>query len=251
METVDYIYLSGQRFSDLRNQFHDLWTNEPIKLNAFISQGELAFYDLKMTLLTEQLYTITIKFHYSKKQKKLICEDEQNGYHCEVKDMHVIVDNYHNPTHHKALQNDIIVGYEDTRAKTRLWNALQIQKKTPADWAADLAIVFYMINLIAISLPNKLKERVVKANKTVEVKKNGKSTYKSVVYLERTIYLDKDFKLTKRDVTHIIKCPAWGVRGHYRHMKSGLLVYVKPYVKGKQRKDFDKYVGKEYRLGIE
>ncbi len=29
------------------------------------------------------------------------------------------------------------------------------------------------------------------------------------------------------------RCEAWSVRGHYRHYKSGKVVYIKPYVKGK------------------
>ena len=31
------------------------------------------------------------------------------------------------------------------------------------------------------------------------------------------------------------RCEAWSVRGHYRHYKSGKVVYVKPYTKGKGR----------------
>ena len=107
MENIDYIYLSQKRFSDLRDNFHDLWTNEPIKLNAFISGGQFAFYDLTLILCTPQMYTMIITYYYSKKQKKLNCEDKDNGYRCEVKDMYVIVDHYHNSTHHKALKNDI------------------------------------------------------------------------------------------------------------------------------------------------
>ncbi len=32
-----------------------------------------------------------------------------------------------------------------------------------------------------------------------------------------------------------MKCPCWGVRGHYRHYKSGKVVFVKEYKKGKER----------------
>ena len=40
-----------------------------------------------------------------------------------------------------------------------------------------------------------------------------------------------------------IHCLAWGVRGHFRHYKNGRVVFVNPYVKGKER---DKYKGKDY-----
>lgn len=38
---------------------------------------------------------------------------------------------------------------------------------------------------------------------------------------------------TKRYERH---CEAWGVRGHYRHYKSGKVVYVRPHIKGTGRK---------------
>ena len=40
-------------------------------------------------------------------------------------------------------------------------------------------------------------------------------------------------------------CPAWGVRGHYRHYKDGRSVYVRPCVKGPDR---SQYRGREYEL---
>lgn len=34
---------------------------------------------------------------------------------------------------------------------------------------------------------------------------------------------------------HIINCPCWSVRGHYRHYKSGKVVFIKKYEKGKEK----------------
>ena len=50
-------------------------------------------------------------------------------------------------------------------------------------------------------------------------------------------------RLHKENAIHIWHCPAWGVRGHYRHYKTGKVSYVKPYVKGKNRAA---YTGREY-----
>lgn len=50
----------------------------------------------------------------------------------------------------------------------------------------------------------------------------------------------------RRDnAVHTWHCPAWGVRGHYRHYKTGKVSYVKPYVKGKNKAA---YAGREYAL---
>jgi hypothetical protein len=40
-------------------------------------------------------------------------------------------------------------------------------------------------------------------------------------------------------------CPAWGVRGHYRHYRDGRISYVKSYIKGKLKEE---YQGREYVL---
>ena len=51
--------------------------------------------------------------------------------------------------------------------------------------------------------------------------------------------------IRKGTVSYARHCPAWGVRGHYRHYASGAIVYIKPYIKGKKK---DAYVGREYVL---
>ncbi len=44
---------------------------------------------------------------------------------------------------------------------------------------------------------------------------------------------------------HEIACPCWSVRGHYRHYKSGKVVFIESYEKGKSRGELSK---KEYQL---
>ena len=44
---------------------------------------------------------------------------------------------------------------------------------------------------------------------------------------------------------HSIQCPCWEVRGHYRHYKSGKVVFIPAYKKGKQR-DMAEPKPKEY-----
>jgi len=67
----------------------------------------------------------------------------------------------------------------------------------------------------------------------------------------RTIRLVNQYKLRKNWQVKVerkkteIQCQAWGVRGHFRHYKNGKVVFVRPYVKGKQREE---YKGKIYQL---
>lgn len=45
-----------------------------------------------------------------------------------------------------------------------------------------------------------------------------------------------------------MSCPCWGVIGHVRHYKSGKAVWIKPYRKGKERKNPEKYQPKDYEI---
>lgn len=47
-------------------------------------------------------------------------------------------------------------------------------------------------------------------------------------------------------VTKVIRCPCWGVMGHWRTYKSGKKVWIAPYRKGKERNNPKAYVPKEY-----
>lgn len=49
----------------------------------------------------------------------------------------------------------------------------------------------------------------------------------------------------RENAVHTWHCQAWGVRGHYRHYKTGRVSYVRPYVKGKNKAA---YAGREYAL---
>lgn len=56
-----------------------------------------------------------------------------------------------------------------------------------------------------------------------------------------SVVINKASKLIHR------KCLCWGVRGHKRFYKSGKVVYIKPYKKGRD-KDKIAPVGKEYSI---
>lgn len=71
------------------------------------------------------------------------------------------------------------------------------------------------------------------------VKKKGKNVKKPIIInlgdIERTINVNKGTKPYERHID------SWEVRGHYRHYKSGKIVFIKSYVKGnKEVKPLDK-----------
>lgn len=82
-------------------------------------------------------------------------------------------------------------------------------------------------------------------------KKSSKKLAAPAANTDHKVRLVKSYTLKKNWKTKVerkkaeIRCLAWGVRGHFRHYKDGRVVFVHPYVKGKER---DKYVGKDYVL---
>ena len=77
-------------------------------------------------------------------------------------------------------------------------------------------------------------------------KKGQKSASVRKVRVYHLVPLEPEVtSIVKKAQAHRISCPAWGVRGHYRHYKSGKVVYIQPHVKGKNK---ELYQSREYVL---
>ena len=88
---------------------------------------------------------------------------------------------------------------------------------------------------------------VQRKSATKRTTKKGRTKKKTLTQKVRVYHLahidDESISHIHRMAALQRKCPAWGVRGHYRHCKSGKVVYVKPHVKGKNK---ELYKGREY-----
>lgn len=87
------------------------------------------------------------------------------------------------------------------------------------------------------------REKVTKAkgnqNQKVNKQKNKQRQHDKKVYLLDEIieYVNGNGLTISKNGTHKINCPCWSVRGHYRHYKSGKVIFVKEYTKGKDREN--------------
>ena len=88
------------------------------------------------------------------------------------------------------------------------------------------------------------REKVTKSmKKTIDLnerKENKKAAYKeNKIHLLNEIveYVNENGLTAKPAGTREIQCPCWGVRGHYRHYKSGKVVFIRNYTKGKDREN--------------
>lgn len=254
MEKIDYFYLNQKTYKGLLKSFDDLLHTEKVKLNGFFASKEFALTHFFVRAFGDKPfgYSMSYEYSYNKYKDRVIADCEEYGFKVEGVETRIsLEENYLDDKYIGGLQTKMSVGYEDRRRKQLLYEALAAQGRDMKSFAHELVLLFYAINLVIMTLPHKVKQSEEKETHTIETKKNGGKTYKSVVYLKHTYSLEDNFKLTKSDIKHIIKCPAWGVRGHKRHLKSGKVIYIKPFVKGKYRNDASKYVAKEYKIDIE
>ena len=116
------------------------------------------------------------------------------------------------------------------------------------EYWAWLMFEFMFINTYILSDPEKttnVEEKVVKKQLPPGIKPNRSKKGPRHVRIVRNYTLKKNWKRVVKKRVQEISCPAWGVRGHFRHYKSGKTVFIQPYVKGKKR---DEYKGKVYDL---
>lgn len=98
---------------------------------------------------------------------------------------------------------------------------------------------FFEIQHLMVNSPMNYFECEEKVAKRTNVKKKSKhSKGKSKVYLYKSYTLIRDWEQKiKLNSKHQIVCHCWTVRGHYRHYKSGKVVFVQSYEKGKKRNE--------------
>lgn len=250
MSNLDVVVLNSDQGSELQDKFIGLCNNEPQRLNAFIESNEFPLNNFLFILTSKHgvEYEFHIEIEYSPYTKELRVYDQEHGYCAKMRNMHVITDVY--SAHRGSVNYEVAMGYQNNYAKKVLEKATTdtTNLKTPQDWIRTICVLFYSFNIVLLALPHKLISKQEKATKTIEQKKNGRTTYKSVVYLRNSYRLVDNFKLNKTDIKHIIKCPAWGVRGHQRHYSNGQVVFIKPYRKGKFRNDNKMLVSKTYKI---
>lgn len=254
MEKIDYFYLSNTTHNDLLKSFYDLYHTEKMKLNGFLVSKEFALTHFFVRIFGKELgYSLSFEYSYNKYKDRVIACCDEYGFQVEGTGTRITIEErFLSNDHIGGLKTNMSIGYEDKKRKQLLYEALADQGRDIKSFSHDLIILFFAINLVLMALPEKVEQKEEKDSRTIEVKKKGGGkTYKSVVYIKRIHSFGENFKLTKSDIKHIIKCPAWGVRGHKRHLSDGRVIYIKPYVKGKYRNDANKYVAKEYRLDIE
>ena len=108
------------------------------------------------------------------------------------------------------------------------------QTETSSRLSEYLFDIFYKTVYLMKNNIFELEEKTVKIGNSNKKKRNKKYKSKIKHYKFYTI-ANKEEITRKLSSKHIITCNLWEVSGHYRRYKSGKVVYIKPYKKGKDR----------------
>lgn len=119
--------------------------------------------------------------------------------------------------------------------------------KTDRQYGRDIEM-FLAVNYFIKNIPSSYQETKKKVSETIEIGKGHNRKYKQVVHLERSYDFQNLDKMSRTHIKHIFTCLCWGVRGHFRHLKNGKVIFIQPFTKGKERANMSAFSEKEYRL---
>lgn len=111
------------------------------------------------------------------------------------------------------------------------------------DAAIELTNLYIAYMFVILDMSKKrsqiVKEYVPSKNVSNKESQNDmspkKAVRKNVFLLDEIIEYAAQQNIVYQHRTHTINCEAWSVRGHYRKYKSGKVVFIKSFVKGKNR----------------
>ena len=109
-------------------------------------------------------------------------------------------------------------------------------------WMVDMffSINSFMLHFGDVSM--EVEEKV--ATQRSEGTRQSKHNQRNSVRIFKSYKLIRNWTTKARKKAEIT-CPAWGVRGHYRHYRNGKTIFIESYIKGREKA---KYEGKEYAL---
>ena len=110
------------------------------------------------------------------------------------------------------------------------------QTETASDLSKYLFDIFYKTVYLMKNNIFELEEKTVKIGHSNKKKRNKRHKSKTKHYKFYTI-ANKEEITRKLSSKRVITCNLWEVSGHYRRYKSGKVVYIKPYKKGKDRNE--------------
>lgn len=145
---------------------------------------------------------------------------------------------------HEYLDN---IGTAMKKLKGRSVQSMMVNRDLMEEtWAADvLPVIMFMMYVLHKSINREIVEieTTTKKYKPLEQRKYNPPKNKTYKLIDVVRKYERHINKNKRHIT----CDYWEVKGHFRHLKNGKTIYVKPYSKGKNKDGISK--DRIYKLG--
>lgn len=240
---VDTIKLDVPSYNKIYDTINPLVEDKRVLMSDLIDDKLFPFPTFTM-LIGQEEANIKTNFAYQKETKRLYVEQ----YYTRTKER--VLKCYHDigePLDDiKKLEFDTQVIYKGDRlSDTIYYSDGSVFGDGENSYLTNTLWQFLYINYFVRVLPTCYVKRPRKENVTYQVGKGVNKTYKNRVVLKT----DYEISLAHYSIKHIrheFKCLCWGVRGHYRHLQNGKVVFVQAYRKGKERNNLNAFKEKDY-----
>lgn len=245
-EHNDVITLNKDSYDKIFNTINPLIENKRILTSDLCDKNKLPLpvVTIKLADMGHHGQSFLYHFSYDIKANVLWCDAGRDNGTRIWKTRFNIVD-YDDDG--KQLDFEPVIIYrEDSYQVEKLMNGTIANDGKNTMITISLWIFFYVNYFIRI-LPTCYVKRTSRINEPYTIGKGIHRVTKNRVVLKTTYELS----LTHYSLTHIrheFKCLCWGVRGHYRHLANGKVVFIKPFRKGKERNNLTAFKEKEYLL---
>lgn len=253
-KTLDKIEINEKRFIEIQAVTSEILEKEAVLTVPILKKGVFIYkqngYHTGVIFnvdLQEKIVRITVNVYIDDFEKP----SPQWVYDCD----------YEMPYTIKKGQQYDLVNFEDSVTKI-----FQLQKRKQKEInnhikqsAIQLTEIFqrfmltvYWLNYLMAHPEEKEVSRKRKSSENSKTKAKSAST-KPVEQKEHVVRLNGIYiktentkaakKIKSRKIVHVTEC--WTVRGHFRHYKTGKIIYIQPYEKGT---DKNKHTPKKYTL---
>jgi hypothetical protein len=250
---MDRIEMSIKDINAINNFMIGKYTTNPNENDLAMCEFVLFVKRFEMNLIKVDADTTTI-YRYDKENQRLYIKDTKKFYskdktHIELAYLEYYYENGEWIFDRAKFKVTFDGEEKDTYTKEYLEPIFLEKNNTKEVHRNDLPLqeFFYLNKFImdyrpVITIEDKEEHIQIQSKKK---HKKNKPTYRINLY--KVIHLKKDWQTEiKKHIEYT--CPAWRVHGHYRTYKSGKQVYIKPYVKGKNRNDSSMIVDKTYYM---
>ena len=239
----DTIKLDVKSYNKIYDTVNPLVEDKRILISDLIDDKLFPFPRFTLLIGNEDV-NIKTNFVYQKETKKLFVEQ----YLTSTKEK--ILKCYHQidapEDDEKKLAFDTQVIYKGDRLSDTVYYASStVFGDGENSYLTNTLWQFLYINYFVRVLPTCYVKHPRKENVTYQEGKGTNRRYKSKVVL-KTEYQINLAHYSFKHIKHVFKCLCWGVRGHYRHMQNGKVVFVQAYRKGKERNNLNAFKEKDY-----